>query len=123
MLSPTVSDRLEALQPEALAKLAAVNQFARRASDPALLELCSGYIEAALRCEDWQMPEGGLSGRERAFIAFTEQFVTAVSTLESSSVTNLLQYASADEVYAFVHALYVIDMTLRLDMVGRVVLA
>jgi hypothetical protein len=123
MLCPFVARRLEALQPAAFAELTLINELAFQASDPALLQLCSGYIQAALRCEDWREPEEGLSDRERAFIDVTEQFVTSVSTLSPESITNLLQYASADEVYAFVHAIYVIDMTLRLDTVGRAVLA
>jgi len=123
MLSTAVADRLETLQPAAFAELTTITRLAEQATDPKLLKLCAGYIEAALRCADWQPPTEGLSPREKAFIAFTEQFVTSVSTLEASQVSGLLEHASADEVYGFVHALYVIDMSLRLEIVGREVLA
>ena len=91
-------------------------------TDPALLDLCSGYMEAAMRCRDWHPPGEGLTERERAFLDFTEQFVTSVSTLGEDAVTRLLDFATADEVYAFVHAMYVRDMTLRMQIVGQEVL-
>ncbi len=122
MLSTDVSDRLEALAPEPAAELRRSSALAQAATDPALLALCRDYIDAALHCRDWQPPEGGLTDRERAFIDFTEQFVTSVSSMDSAQVDRLREFASADEVYAFTHALYVTDMSLRLDMVGRAVL-
>ena len=58
-----------------------------------------------------------------AFIAFTEQFATSVSTLTDAQVARLLESASEDEVYGFVNALYVLDMSRRLDLVvGRILL-
>lgn len=123
MLSTDVSNRLDALAPEPAAELRRISALAREATDPAILALCTDYIDAALRCRDWRPPEGGLSDREQAFIGFTEGFVTAVSAMESAAVDRLLEHASADEVYAFVHALYVTDMSLRLDIVGREVLS
>lgn len=119
MISSTVLDRLDTLQPEAARELRNITALSQQATDPALLALCTDYAEAALRCRDWRPPEAGLSGRERAFIDFTEQFVTSVSTLDSAVVARLLDFASADEVYAFVHALYVADMGLRMEIVGR----
>ena len=123
MLSFEVFERLEALQPHAAGKLKTITAMADQATDPELLALCASCIEAALRCQDWRPPEGGLSAREQAFVDFTEQFVTSVSTTSSMQVDRLLAFASADEVYAFVHALYVTDMALRLEMVGKEVLA
>ncbi|WP_157114442.1 hypothetical protein [Halioglobus japonicus] len=55
-------------------------------------------------------------------IQLTEQFVMSVSTLEAASIEALLPFFRADEVYALVHALYLMDMSLRFDMVGREVL-
>ena len=123
MLSPAVARRLEALQPDTSAELHTILGQAREAVEPSLLALCASCAEAALRCEDWQPPGGGLDDRQQAFIAFTEQFVSAVSNTSHAQVARLLEYASADEVYAFVHALYVIDMALRLEIVGSEVLA
>ena len=123
MRSSHLFDQLHALQPAAASELKNIESMSEAVTDPALLDLCSGYTEAALACRDWQPPAGGLSEREQAFIDFTEQFVTSVSTLGHAAVNRLLDFATADEVYAFVHALYVRDMSLRLEMVGREVLS
>ena len=122
MLSSEVFARLKALHPDAAGELKNIDDMSLEVTDPALLALCTGYMEAAMRCRNWQPPEGGLTDRERAFLDFTEQFVTSVSTLGEAAVTRLLDFATADEVYAFVHAMYVTDMTLRLQIVGQEVL-
>ena len=122
MLSPAVANRIAALQPDSAAELRNIIDLAHQATDTELLAMCSGYIEAALRCLDWHPSAAGLTKKERAFIAFTEQFVSSVGTMSEGQVAVLLEFATADEVYAFVHAIYVADMTLRLDIVGREVL-
>ncbi|MEP4146047.1 MAG: hypothetical protein ABJL54_02440 [Halioglobus sp.] len=122
MMSAAVSQCLESLQPEISQELGAISTLARSAVPAKLLELCTGYIDSALVCQDWVAPESGMTDQERACIEFTEQFVTSVSNVTENQINRLLEYACADEVYAFVHALYVIDMTRRLDMVGREVL-
>ena len=122
MLSAALSQCLESLQPEISEELVSISALAQRAGPAKLLELCTGYIDAALACENWVAPESGMTDQELACIEFTEQFVTAVSNVTENQINRLLEYASADEVYAFVHALYVIDMSRRLDRVGREVL-
>ena len=117
MLSPPVLKRLEELHPEITPELQQVWQLARESTDPDLLDLCAGYIDAALHNRLWQ-PARELSEKERAFVAFTEQFVASVGTLQDEQVQRLLQHASADEVYAFVNALYVTDMSSRLNIVA-----
>ena len=123
MLSAPVAQAIESLHPETSQYLGRMQALSQAAADPALLELCRSYMEAALRCENWQPSAGSLTPREQAFIAFVEQFITAVDGMQAEQVTSLLDYASADEVYAFIHAIYVMDMSLRLEMVGREVLA
>ncbi len=123
MLSPELLDRLETLQPEIAEKLDAVVRLAPETTDQPLLDLCAGYIDAALRREQWHPPARPLNEKEQAFIALTEQFVSSVGTMSDQQVKRLLDHASADEVYAFVNALYVTDMARRLDMVaGRMLL-
>ena len=123
MLSPAVATRIAALQPGSAAELHTIIDLANQSTEKELLALCSSYIEAALRCVDWQPPARELTEKEQAFIAFTEQFVSSVGTMSEDQVTLLLEFASADEVYAFVHAIYIADMTLRLDIVAREVLS
>ena len=121
MLSEQVDQRLQTLHPDIHAHLGAIIDLAPSATDPLLLNLCSSYIDAALMQRDWVAPKDGLSDRERAFIAFTEQFTSSVSTLDDEQVARLQKYASADEIYGFVNALYVADMVRRLDLVaGRI---
>ena len=122
MLSPPLAACLDALHPDIATNLRTIDHLAQEAVPPDLLALCTSYAQAALEGKVWTRPEEGLTDKEQAFIAFTEQFVTSVSNMESSQVQRLLDFAGADEVYAFVHALYVTDMQLRLDMVGREVL-
>lgn len=121
MLSTSVGNRLEELHPDIVPALQKIIRRAQDSPDAALLALCADYIEAALRNQLWQPPHP-LSARERDFIAFTEQFVTSVGTMEDAQVTRLLQHATADEVYAFVDAIYVLDMTARLELVAGQVL-
>ncbi|MCK9564336.1 MAG: hypothetical protein M0R02_16600 [Bacteroidales bacterium] len=117
MLSESVSQRLAALHPDTGAELLRINRLAREAADPALLELCTELIDALLQDRSPALPQA-LTPREKAFLAFTEQFATSVSTLSDEQVSELLRFASEDEVYSFVNALYVIDMTRRLDLVA-----
>ena len=122
MLSAEVSARLEEVHPSISSELNNMSIVATEVADPQLLALCSSYIDAALCQRDWTPPAGGLTDKERAFIAFTEQFTASVSTMTDEQVNRLLEYASADEVYNFVSALYVVDMTRRLDLVAGKVL-
>lgn len=121
MLSTNTFTRLEKLQPAIATELHNIMQLAPKATDAQLLELCTGYIDAALRQQHWSPPERALTEKEQAFIAFTEQFTSSVGTMSDEQVQRLLQFASADEVYAFVNAIYVTDMSRRLELVvGRV---
>jgi alkylhydroperoxidase family enzyme len=122
MLSTNTLTRLQALQPDITSQLENIIQLAPKATDASLLALCSDYIDAALRRQHWSPPERALTDREQAFIAFTEQFTSSVGTMSDEQVDRLLQFSSADEVYAFINAIYVTDMSLRLELVAGSVL-
>lgn len=122
MLSEPVKQRLTTLHPEGTTELQHINQLALEAVDPTLLKLCTELIDALLQDRSPTLPQT-LSPRDQAFLAFTEQFVTAVSAVSDKQVAELLRFATEDEVYSFVNALYVTDMTRRLDLVaGRVLI-
>jgi hypothetical protein len=123
MLSTDTFTRLENLQPAITAKLRKVIQLTTEAAEPNLLKLCRTYIDAALRNQNWNPPERDLTEKEQAFIDFTEQFTSSVGTMSDEQVEILLRFGSADEVYSFVNAIYVTDMSLRLELVARRVLA
>lgn len=123
MLSTKTFTSLEKLQPDIAKELHNIMHLAPNSTDAELLELCTSYIDAALRNQNWKPPERPLTEKEQAFIAFTEQFIVSVGTMSDEQVKRLLQFASADEVYAFVNALYVTDMTQRLELVAGRILA
>lgn len=122
MLATETLNRLEKLQPDITKQLHTITQLAPQTTDPELLALCQSYIDATLYLQTWT-PARQLTAKEQAFIAFTEQFITSVSSMSDAQVERLLQFASADEVYAFVNALYVTDMSRRLELVTERVLA
>lgn len=117
MLSQTLQQRLTTLHPEGSSALTRLSELAPASTDPALLDLCGSMVDALLDNRTWQPPHA-LTPREQAFTAFTEQFVTAVSGTTDQQVQRLLEFASDDEVYNFVNALYVVDMTRRLERVA-----
>lgn len=120
MLAPNTLQKLSRLQPETVEELIAINRLARESIEGPLLELCSSCIDAVLEQKTWQPPRK-LTDREKAFIAFTEQFSSSVSTVTDHQVDQLLAFATPDEVYLFVNALYVIEMTKRMSLVaGRI---
>lgn len=121
MLKAQTVMRLEALHPDTTAALCNMVTLAPETTNSQLLELCLGYVDAALRLQDWAPPRP-LTAKEQAFIAFTEQFVSSVGTMSDTQVARLQEFASADEVYAFVNALYVSEMAKRLELVALRVL-
>lgn len=121
MLNTDLHARLASLQPESTVRLAQLCELAEHQTDRELLAQCRDYLQALFKGETWQAIRP-VDAREQAFLAFTEQFAIAVSGVEDAQVQALLAHASADEVYNFVNALYVIDMTARLEMVTARVL-
>jgi alkylhydroperoxidase family enzyme len=106
------------LHPEGVAELDNATEVAWRAVDPDLLELCRrrvaemiGAAPAAATSDEL------LTTRERAHLEFTEQFVISVSTVGPEQVDALLEHASAQEVYDFSCALYLIEMSMRAALV------
>jgi hypothetical protein len=122
MLAKDIQEQLASMHPESTLKITHLNQLARDTTDADLLNLCSSYIDTILRNLPWQPPHS-LTEREQAYLTFAEQFTMAVSAIEDRQVAALMKFSSADEIYCFVNALYVVDMTLRLNLVvGRVLI-
>ena len=113
-------DRLAQLQPEATSILVAARNAAATSTDDSLLSLCRDYIEAILLGKPWLPPP--LSRREQAFVSFTEQFMISVGAMSDRQVAELLDYATADEVYSFVNAMFTMEMSRRVELVAEVVL-
>ncbi|MDO9355936.1 MAG: hypothetical protein Q7T55_19720 [Solirubrobacteraceae bacterium] len=93
---------------------------AQTAADVAALPHCRTAIEAALGNE---VPDHGreLTEFEELQCAFAEQFAFSVASLQDRQVSMLLEHQTEAEVWAFVVAVYEIDMDVRLGLVaGRV---
>jgi alkylhydroperoxidase family enzyme len=61
--------------------------------------------------------------RERAYLGFTEQFVTSVRHIDDAQVAMLCSHDKPADVCAFIAALYVLELTQRVDLVADAVLS
>lgn len=114
--------RLARLQPESTDALANSYRLAIESLDPELLSLCVECIDASLDQRSWTRPDA-MSAKARAFIDFTEQFVASVSSLTVQQVDALKPHATVDEIYLFANALYVLEMTRRVERVAGSILS
>ena len=105
----TVPESIARLHPEAAALL----QRAQDLSGAAQLEACRAQIEAVLNGTDLPDPAD-------ARVAFAEQFAFAVGSLSDEQVAALGMDDA--ELWAFVSAIYELDMGLRLQRVAEAVL-
>jgi alkylhydroperoxidase family enzyme len=118
-----VSDikRLRDLQPDSTEKLVRLNQTMGETVDPELFKLCTDRVHAMIERSGAE-PPGNLDARQRAYLEFTEQFVTSVGTISDAQVDALLAEDSPEDVYAFAGALYAAEMTRRAEIVSKAVL-
>ena len=132
------SGLLRKLHPEGALALEHMNLIARDAIDSELLELCRLRVLAMLGCPEpepsvapeprWHIESsklaelsqwdrsGRFSSAERAHLAITEQFVTSVRDVADGDVAALLEHRTPEDVHSFISALYVVEMTQRLEM-------
>jgi alkylhydroperoxidase family enzyme len=110
------------------------------APDPVMLELCRLRVASLLGSKTmlgWCAPAAVARGldetkvaalgdwdssslfdaRERAYLAFTEQFVTSVRHIDDAQVEALCAHDAPTDVCAFIDALYVVELTQRVDLV------
>jgi alkylhydroperoxidase family enzyme len=113
--------------------------------DPAIVELCQLRVAdllgsaGASRSRTPTALAGGLDesriaalanwessplfdARERAYLEFTEQFVMSVRHVDDAQIAALCAYDTPTDVCAFVAALYVLELTQRIDLVSHAVL-
>ncbi|HMJ34515.1 MAG TPA: hypothetical protein VK501_11410 [Baekduia sp.] len=113
-------ERLRELHPDGAARLAHLNTVASGVTDPQLLALCVTCADTMLQGASYDIPSE-LDAREVAALEFTEQFVTSVGDVSDEQVQALLEHLSPEELYGFIGALYVREMTRRVELVaGRV---
>lgn len=113
-----VHSAISQLHPEA----ARLFEQAQKAAQIENLSHCWEHIEAVLTGSSPRPIAAGPSPLDIAQIAFAEQFAFSVQSVSNEQVDELLSYMSEAETWAFVLAIYAIDMTIRLDLATRAVL-
>ena len=143
LLAPDLEERLSRFAPEVHDVISTLHGELWQALDPEILELCRLRIaglqgddgeaarpapsapvapEKAAAMGDW--PDSPLfSERERACLAFAEQFVGDVAGVTQGDIDALLAHFTPGEVQAFVSALLALDQHQRLALGLRTVLA
>ena len=129
--------RLAALAPDTAAALTEVERLAATTVDAATLELVRRQVAA---CLDLPAPTGGalttdqvtgladwraapcFDARERALLAFVEQFVFSVSSVGDDLVDALLEHHSPVQVHEICNVVWAVDLTTRADHVAAAVL-
>ena len=104
-----VPDAVARLHPEAAGLL----QRAQELSGASALDACRAQIEAVLDGADLPEPAD-------AEVAFAEQFAFSVGSVSDEQVAAL--NLPDEELWAFVAAIYELDMGLRLERVAKAVL-
>lgn len=142
MLAPA-DVRLRSLQPECARDFDAMRRQAWQDTDATMLELCRARVAQLLGADaaerspapvavslppewlaelsDWAA-SSAFDDAQRAHLAVTEQYVTAVGDLAGSLIDSLLALGTEAEVYAFLAALYVVEMELRMQLAARALL-
>ena len=105
------------LDPDAAAALERMVNEAWKATDPAVLGRCRDRIRDLLSGSDLRSDPDV----DDPYLALTDQFVVNVSGVTDEQIEALRRLGDDASVYAFVAALYVIDMTERLDLLARAV--
>ncbi len=114
---PAGLDRVRVLQPDGAAALEAMLERAWEAAPADLLELCRRRIRELIGAD---VPAAGPPPPERyrSHLALTEQFVRSVSAVTDAQVEALRRPGADREVYEFVAALYVLDLSERFDLLA-----
>ena len=137
---PTDWNELAALASESVEQLVALHQVIDESVDPVIVELCrlriAGLIGArahlSLRrpkaaaaglaevkiAELARWPESPLfSAAERACLAIAEQFCMGAYTVTEADVAAVLEHLNADECYALVNGIWVMEALARMTVV------
>jgi alkylhydroperoxidase family enzyme len=136
---PADWDELAALASEPIEQLVSLHQMIDDSVDPVIVELCrlriagligarthlslrrpkaaaAGLGEAKIAAlASW--PESPLfSAAERACLAFAELFCMGAYTVTDADVAAVLEHLSADECYAFVNGVWVMEAVARMTV-------
>lgn len=137
---PTNWHELAALASEPMDELAQLHQVIDDSVDPVIVELCRlriAHLLGAGSHETLRRPKATAAGltedkiaalsrwpesplftpAERACLAFTEQFCMGAYTVTDADVAAMLEHLSADECYALVNGVWVMEAVARMTVV------
>ncbi|MDJ0940349.1 MAG: hypothetical protein QNJ00_11360 [Woeseiaceae bacterium] len=116
LVSEATRQRLAAHHPEAATEIGNLEAVLDGTSlDAGLLELCSRFFETSMRGDEWLPPES-LTALETACLAVCEQFMVSVSGISDEQIAALNEHLNADDVYNLMSAIYLVEMSKRLDL-------
>ena len=107
---------LQQHHPEALQELDHLAASLDASSiDPELMELCRAFFASSLRGDAFS-PNRELSELETDCLAMCEQFMVSVSTMSEEQVAALARHLGADDLYVLMYAVYLLEMSERLNL-------
>ncbi|MEM6820065.1 MAG: hypothetical protein AAF578_14875 [Pseudomonadota bacterium] len=122
LISPESRDRLARLHSEAAAELENLEHALDDVPIPVdLLRLTDHFVDVSLRGQEWQPPES-MTPIEKACLDYCGQFMASVASIEDAQVAALREHLSPDQVYLYANAVYLIEMSKRLDLTLEAVL-
>lgn len=116
LINSSTRRRLEACHPQAAGEIANLERVLDETSlDRGLLELCADYFDTTLAGHTWRAPSA-LGDLETACLEVCEQFRISVSDLRDEHIAPLRRHLNADDLYNLMSAIYLIEMSRRLDL-------
>ncbi len=116
LINSATRERLEVHHPEAAGEIANLERVLDGTSlDPGLLALCADYFDTVLSGGIWESASS-LSELETACLRVCAQFSVSVSDMREKHIEPLRQHLNADDVYNLMSAIYLIEMSKRLDL-------
>ena len=113
---------LQAHHPEALQELDRLaNTLDNTGLEASLLDLCQSFFAATLRGDTWS-PGRELSELESDCLAVCEQFSVSVSSMSDEQLAALARHMSPDQLYNLMYAIYLVEMSERLNLTLKGVL-
>lgn len=114
---------LEAHHPEAAAELGRLSHLLDQSVIPLeILQLCQGCLLAGINGQAPPSPKHP-SALELACLHLCEQFRASVSGVSDRQIQALLAHLSADDTYNLCSAIYLIEMSHKLDRTLQAVLS
>ena len=116
LVRPDTQRRLQTHHPEVAAELDKLGQVLDGTGlNAQLLALCGDYIESNLSNREWAPPKSP-GALEAACLDVCEQFMISVSDMREEQIAALRRHLSTDDVYNLMYAIYLIEMSKRLDL-------